>query len=117
MPQMDRPIPDCALLHPGYGAQTILLSALMTLSIKKELSPDLVQNASWPLFSGRPDLKSRFPAVAAYTLTWRSADKDTGTFSTAATKDLEFRLVRAPHGMACTLQIFFPHSTTTPRSP
>jgi hypothetical protein len=88
----------------------------MTLSIKKELSPDLVQNVNWPLFSGRPDLKGRCPSVAAYTLTWRSADKDSSAFRTAAAKDLELRLVRAAEGLSCTLQIFVAHLTMQPRA-
>lgn len=88
----------------------------MTISIKKELSPDLVQNANWPMFSGRPDLKSRSSSVAAYTLTWKSSDKDTSAFLSAAARDLELRFGRAAEGLGCTLQIFAAHSTMQPRA-
>jgi hypothetical protein len=88
----------------------------LTISIEKELSPDLVQNASWPLFSCRPDLKNRYPSVAAYTLTWKSTVKDTGALLTAAAKDLEFRFVRSVEGLGCTLQIFVAHSTMQPKA-
>jgi hypothetical protein len=88
----------------------------LTNSIKKELSPDLVQNMNWPLFSGRPDLKNRYPSVAAYTLTWRSTDQDATAVLALAAKDLELRLVRAAEGLSCALQIFVVHSTMQRRT-
>jgi len=88
----------------------------MTFCIKKELSTDLVQNVNWPLFSARPDLKSRGLSVSAYTLTWRSSDKDASAFLAAAVKDLELRIVRVAEGLDCALQVFVAHSTMQPRS-
>lgn len=88
----------------------------MTISIKKKLSADLVQNANWPMFSGRPDLRNRYPSVAAYTITWKSSANDTTAFLTSATKDLEFRFGRIAEGLGYTFQIFAAHSTMQPRA-
>jgi hypothetical protein len=91
------------------------LSTTTAISIRRQLSPDLVQNVNWPLFSGRPDLKNRYPSVAAYTLTW-SIGGDGDTFRREAARDLELRLVRAAEGLSCALQIFVAHPTMQPRA-
>jgi hypothetical protein len=88
----------------------------VTISVKNELSPDLVRNANWPLFSGRPDIKDRYPPLAAYTLTWKNTDKDAGAFLADARKDLELRFVRAVESLGYTSQIFVAHSTMQPRT-
>lgn len=89
---------------------------MTTISVEKQLSADLVQNSDWPLFSGRPDLKDRYSPVSAYTLTWRSSDRDSSACLAAATHDLELRFARAAEGLGCTLQILVAHSTMQPRS-
>ena len=89
---------------------------MTTIRIEKELSADLVQNADWPLFSGRPDLKDRYSPVSAYTLTWRSSDRDTSACLAVAALDLERRFARAAEGLGWTLQILVAHSTIQPRS-
>ena len=89
---------------------------MTTISIEKQLSADLVRNSDWPLFSGRPDLKDRYSPVSAYTLTWRSSDRDSSACLAAATHDLELRFARAAECLGCTLQILVAQSTMQPRS-
>jgi hypothetical protein len=88
----------------------------MTIRVKKQLSPDLIQNANWPMFSARPDLRERYFSVAAYTLTWSGSDDDTPAFSSVVAKDLEHHFVRAVVELGCTFQALVVDSTMQPRA-
>lgn len=86
----------------------------MTISLTKELSPDLVNHEGWPLFSGRPDLKGR--SIAAYTLTWREFSAEGDSLRAIVVNDLHSHFLQAVTKLDCRLQFFAAHRTMQPKT-
>jgi hypothetical protein len=99
------------------GGPTLTIQGdVMTISVRKELSLDLMRNPNWPLFSRRREFGADRMPIAAYTLAWRSTDADTDGLFRVAAKDVEHRIARVVEAWGCVVQIFVVHQTLQPRA-
>lgn len=91
-------------------------SGIMTISIRQEVSRDLMSNPSWPLFSDRTELRNASPKVSAYTLTWTSPDADADDLLAFSAKEIERYLAKLSEESGYVVQLLLIHLTLQPNS-
>ncbi len=88
----------------------------MSIEIRGEESRDLLRNASWPIFSGRPELRETNARILAYTVSWKSTDSDPTGLLAQSANELSRRFVRLIDWLGYTGQVFVADATLQPKA-